>query len=257
MTGNETMGVQCDNPKCDWADLTITVSQGFGFIDKPCPKCGENLLLKEDYSNFVTLLLYSENLQQALGEGYIAPEEAVELSIHCKGGDILITPKILTLTEFVSQKEKETVEESAQWLKGAIDNARHDGDCVGQPMSCSLCQLQDYLTEYATYSRQLSQLTPKFAKTQTNMAQITDPEGYTHEDNFVMPDGYFEAARFTADNLQDIEDKAQEWNDDIAQAPLIVAYLDRIWKTNFVTSLAEYILLKLQLAGAERATATA
>jgi hypothetical protein len=44
-------GLKCDNPKCDWEDRTIPHSDYEKCIDKPCPKCGENILTKEDYSN--------------------------------------------------------------------------------------------------------------------------------------------------------------------------------------------------------------
>ena len=41
----------CDNPKCDYTvDCTDDTEKSLVlFIDKPCPKCGETLLTKEDY----------------------------------------------------------------------------------------------------------------------------------------------------------------------------------------------------------------
>ena len=42
-------GLVCDNPKCDWKDETINYDSYKEWIDKPCPKCGENLLTKDDY----------------------------------------------------------------------------------------------------------------------------------------------------------------------------------------------------------------
>ncbi len=49
-------GLKCDNPKCDWRDDTIAVDTYAQWVDKPCPKCGENLLTEEDYRNAQTLL---------------------------------------------------------------------------------------------------------------------------------------------------------------------------------------------------------
>jgi hypothetical protein len=44
-------GLQCDNPKCDWKDETITFDNLKDWINKPCPLCGENVLTEEDYKN--------------------------------------------------------------------------------------------------------------------------------------------------------------------------------------------------------------
>lgn len=49
-------GLKCDNPKCDWRDDTIAVDTYAQWVNKPCPKCGENLLTEEDYRNAETLL---------------------------------------------------------------------------------------------------------------------------------------------------------------------------------------------------------
>ena len=40
-------GIKCDN--CDFKDDTVLISDWVNWIDKPCPKCGENLLTKEDF----------------------------------------------------------------------------------------------------------------------------------------------------------------------------------------------------------------
>lgn len=44
-------GLKCDNPKCDWKDATISFDNYKSWIDKSCPKCGENVLTEEDYKN--------------------------------------------------------------------------------------------------------------------------------------------------------------------------------------------------------------
>lgn len=48
-------GLQCDNPACDWKDHTIEHDKFEEWIDKSCPKCGENVLTKEDYENSLKL----------------------------------------------------------------------------------------------------------------------------------------------------------------------------------------------------------
>ena len=44
-------GLKCDNSKCDYTDPTIDFKDIEKWIDAPCPKCGENLLTKDDYFN--------------------------------------------------------------------------------------------------------------------------------------------------------------------------------------------------------------
>lgn len=50
--------VTCDNPKCGYAVpyTDATEKSLVLFIDKPCPKCGENLLTMEDYLQYQNLM---------------------------------------------------------------------------------------------------------------------------------------------------------------------------------------------------------
>lgn len=49
-------GIKCDNPDCDYRDETVKVEDYSNWLDRPCPKCGNNLLTKEDYKSFKKLL---------------------------------------------------------------------------------------------------------------------------------------------------------------------------------------------------------
>lgn len=62
-------GIKCDNPNCDYTDDSVTLEQLESFIDKPCPKCGENLLTQQDYDNVIAVL----EVQQMLNA--MSPEE--------------------------------------------------------------------------------------------------------------------------------------------------------------------------------------
>ena len=42
--------IQCDNPNCDY-EVEIPFATYPEWINKPCPKCGENLLTENDYKN--------------------------------------------------------------------------------------------------------------------------------------------------------------------------------------------------------------
>lgn len=64
-------GIKCDNPECDFADETIKVEDYIDWLNKPCPKCGSNLLTKEDYDNVYMLL----SLVDIVNEKYSLTEE--------------------------------------------------------------------------------------------------------------------------------------------------------------------------------------
>ena len=49
-------GLKCDNPDCDYVNMDIKVEDYKKWVNKPCPKCGENLLTEDDY-NFVMIML--------------------------------------------------------------------------------------------------------------------------------------------------------------------------------------------------------
>lgn len=49
--------IVCDNENCDY-EIQITIDNLKNYLNKPCPKCGENLLTKQDYQNSINLLKY-------------------------------------------------------------------------------------------------------------------------------------------------------------------------------------------------------
>jgi hypothetical protein len=49
-------GLKCDNESCDYENPTIKVEDYKEWIDKPCPKCGENLLTQEDFDNTMVVI---------------------------------------------------------------------------------------------------------------------------------------------------------------------------------------------------------
>lgn len=64
-----TGGIVCD--KCDWKDDTISSDKYHQYINKPCPKCGENLLTLEDYQR-AEMLLWVAHFMNSL------PKEVLE-----------------------------------------------------------------------------------------------------------------------------------------------------------------------------------
>ena len=74
-------GIVCDNPACDYEDNTVLVEDYKNWINKPCPKCGENLLTEQDLidHNFFIQVnnLLNELLTNLLNE--LSPEQIQEL----------------------------------------------------------------------------------------------------------------------------------------------------------------------------------
>lgn len=53
-------GLKCDNPKCDWKDMSIPLNEYPNWVGKRCPKCGEVVLTEKDW-NTVQKLICIEN----------------------------------------------------------------------------------------------------------------------------------------------------------------------------------------------------
>ncbi len=44
-------GLVCDNTSCDWEDKTIKFEDLKSWINKSCPKCGDNVLTEADFKS--------------------------------------------------------------------------------------------------------------------------------------------------------------------------------------------------------------
>lgn len=62
--------IVCDNPKCDYKVENPT-KNAFAdiseYVNKPCPKCGENLLTEKDYYDSLVLLKIVGNINKWFG----------------------------------------------------------------------------------------------------------------------------------------------------------------------------------------------
>ncbi len=61
-------GIICDNPNCDWQDLSIPSEEFYKWVDNPCPLCAENLLTKQDFENSEMLRFVVEFTNGLSGE---------------------------------------------------------------------------------------------------------------------------------------------------------------------------------------------
>lgn len=56
-------GLKCDNPNCDFVDMSIAIEDYDKWLNKPCPKCGANLLTQEDYDAIKMMLVLAKLVQ--------------------------------------------------------------------------------------------------------------------------------------------------------------------------------------------------
>lgn len=77
-------GIKCDTHDCDYRDDSIKVEDYADWLNKPCPKCGGNLLTQEDYDNVQTMM----NLVNLMN-GILPPtkddDELIRLSVDMDG----------------------------------------------------------------------------------------------------------------------------------------------------------------------------
>lgn len=78
-------GIKCDNPECDYSDMAVKYENYPQWLNKPCPKCGANLLTQEDLDateqlmeivNLTNEILKDSGLEKQDMNKYIVPVEA-------------------------------------------------------------------------------------------------------------------------------------------------------------------------------------
>jgi len=78
-------GVKCDNPNCDYRDMTVPISDYKKYLNKPCPKCGANLLTKADYKAMKRLMRIAKFFNFVFRHKYCNPAEMVTGHIEMNG----------------------------------------------------------------------------------------------------------------------------------------------------------------------------
>ena len=76
-------GLKCDNPECDYVNMDIPRNEYEKWVNKPCPKCGENLLTEEDYmkSQFLESLIDMVN-EMNLDIDPDEPQATMTVDVH-------------------------------------------------------------------------------------------------------------------------------------------------------------------------------
>lgn len=95
-------GLKCDNPTCDWEDMSIPVEDYKSYIGVHCPKCGCNILTEADYKSFKLMLRMIKIIN------FILPRRKPS-----KEKDALMTMKFNGSGKIDTKIEKEGVNENA------------------------------------------------------------------------------------------------------------------------------------------------
>lgn len=53
----EISGIKCDTDWCGWRDDNAKVEDYQSWLNKPCPKCGQNLLTEKDFTAVLNAML--------------------------------------------------------------------------------------------------------------------------------------------------------------------------------------------------------
>jgi phage FluMu protein Com len=79
-------GIKCDD--CDFVDEQVNVEGYESYLNKPCPKCGANLLTEADFNNVKALMAIFNAANNIFPERE-EDEEIVKMSVEMNGtGDM-------------------------------------------------------------------------------------------------------------------------------------------------------------------------
>ncbi|EGT5649376.1 hypothetical protein [Clostridium botulinum] len=77
-------GIKCDNPNCDYKNDKVEFKDYEKWLNKSCPKCGSNLLTKEDLETTKSLINMANILNRVLPKQN-DKEERIKASIEMNG----------------------------------------------------------------------------------------------------------------------------------------------------------------------------
>ena len=62
-------GIKCDNKDCDYRNENARIEDMEKWLNKPCPKCGQNLFTVKDYISLKTVFMFVNLLNAILPKG--------------------------------------------------------------------------------------------------------------------------------------------------------------------------------------------
>lgn len=78
-------GIKCDNPMCDFSDMTVTTESYPEWLNRPCPSCGDNLLTQADFDAVNKVLEAAKQINQlAEALGISTTEDSTEQPVKMR-----------------------------------------------------------------------------------------------------------------------------------------------------------------------------
>lgn len=86
-------GIKCDNPKCDYEDMSVQYEDYPNWLNRPCPKCGANLLTNKDFKTVKVLVEAERIVNKFFGKNKESKDESrVSMTLDLHGtGDVEVT----------------------------------------------------------------------------------------------------------------------------------------------------------------------
>ncbi len=82
----EIVGIKCDTTGCSYEDMSVTVSQYPEWVNRPCPKCGGNLLTEADFNTVQIMIGLTDTINRVdFGE---TEGEITETQVHFDGSGV-------------------------------------------------------------------------------------------------------------------------------------------------------------------------
>ena len=91
-------GIKCDNPDCNWQDMSVKQEDYADWVDKPCPCCGENLMTRQCYENTLAQTQAAEALNTLLNAMIPEDKNYASMNMPCdKDGYITDVGEIIPI----------------------------------------------------------------------------------------------------------------------------------------------------------------
>lgn len=57
-------GIKCDNELCNYDNPNVSLADYTAWVNKPCPKCGSNLLTEKDYKTVCSFVVLAHKINK-------------------------------------------------------------------------------------------------------------------------------------------------------------------------------------------------
>lgn len=122
-------GIKCDNPNCDFSDMSVSFENYKEYVNRPCPKCGCNLLTEHDYNVCKAMMKMTGWLNKLIkvSDDYDGSDD-VKMEVNLNGTDST-TFKVTPANTFKEKPSNEVLHNhfnktNAAWLEQELIAAR-------------------------------------------------------------------------------------------------------------------------------------